>query len=179
MHQLYWGKWRSDTFIRSFGHICDEDLSARNLPIEDKERIPPPPPLINFHAITSAPLLLSSQRHLGIISTCSYSFWNVLSGLHASGIMCNILVDTCIHHSEISADCRFATVFLSPNNPAERCGVLGIWLFLFHCSESFLSVVPALSLLCAGIVPSHLTLLLHFTAFQLQFQSTWAMPNMK
>lgn len=78
--------------------------------------------------------LAHSRRHFGAYLHLQL-FLEPFQWFRASGIMCNIFVDTCIRHSEVSADCRFPTSSSAPSKPAERRSL--------HCSESVPPVVLA------------------------------------
>lgn len=84
--------------------------------------------------------LAHSRRHFGAHLHLQLLFLEPSQWFCASGMMCNIFVDTCVRHSEVSADCRFPTSSSAPSKPAERRSL--------HCSESVPPVVPA----CRSVV---------------------------
>lgn len=113
-----WGKWRSGTVIRSFGHIVRKICPRKTCLLRTGKG------LFSTFSVTpmqsaSAPfLMLSSRRHLGILSVCRRRFFP-----EPPLVLCAIfLVDACIHHSEVSADCRFSTIFLCPKQYRQQVG---------------------------------------------------------
>lgn len=153
-----------DTVIRSLGHIVRKICARKTCPLRTGKGLFPTFSVTPVQSAAAPFLLLSSRRHLGVLSVCRRRLFPELPL-----VLCAIFsVDTCVHRSEVSADCRFSTIFLCPKQHRQR----GPWLSLLRCSESFRSEGPASSLLCAGILSSHSPLLLHVPAFQLPSGST-------
>lgn len=165
-----WGKWRSDTVIRSFGHIVRKICPRKTCPLRTGKGV-----LSNVHAVRIDSFSLAQFPKALWGSSPSAdggSFQNRL-WYYVQYFWLTLVF---IHHSEVSADCRFSTIFLYPKQYRQQVG--------FGCSystaqkASILRSQPHRSSVLEFFLPTHVPLL-HVPAFQLRSRSTWAMPNMK
>lgn len=113
-----WGKWRSDTVIRSLGHIVRKICPRKTCPLRTGKGLFPTFSVTPARSAAAPFLLLSSRRHLGVHSVCRRRLFP-----EPPLVLCAIFsVDTCIHRSEVSADCRFSAIFLCPKQHRQQGG---------------------------------------------------------
>lgn len=116
-----WGKWRSDTVIRSLGHIVRKICPRKTCPLRTGKGLFPTFSVTPARSAAAPFLLLSSRRHLGVHSVCRRRLFP-----EPPLVLCAIFsVDTCIHRSEVSADYRFSAIFLCPKQHRQQ-GALAV-----------------------------------------------------